>query len=560
MSSDYVSVAFGRISNDTNATSSDITYLPPCTSSAVATYGKYNVRDANNFDIRQWDYYKGLLPSAIGGWVAAGICLLLALFFIIWLCAVCACMCCCGRGTGRRTRTSRDVAAIGMGNDPSKFFDRNQGFVKRHGMCSIFFCTFIVLLLLAMLGLGAWGLYEGLHAREDLSTNFFKTLAIARLKLDDLKGAVQNLSGTVGSLQASLAALSSALSGINPSSVQAQLNGIPALRGINLSGLLNDGAIGNIDKARETIGNIATSATNVANQIQTQGIDNINTIQSKKSTFDAVQDKWVPLVMGLMFGILALLAIPSVILLLCRKVRCGPFFLVLLWIWTALWFFVGPGLLHFGTRFTTDTCLYPENFVFRVVNDSSTFSNSTKTSINTGLQYYFGAFGPNITLDNVIKEVYGLDIGGVTQLANSSTIRDAVQSITNPAAQGILKLSGSLNATQLQQLSQAPQSLDNLIQDYNNVQRQASRSNFDDLYAKVKTLLCCQLGNRVRRAWIAWTVAATMAGLLCLALSLRTLQIFRWRKREAHGQPDSDEYLVGRRHVQEYGTSNSPSN
>ena len=52
-----------------------------------------------------------------------------------------------------------------------------------------------------------------------------------------------------------------------------------------------------------------------------------------------------------------------------------------------------------------------------------------------------------------------------------------------------------------------------MVQGYNSLQRQMSRSNFDDLYASAKTLLCCTLANRVRHAWIAWTCAAALTGM-----------------------------------------------
>ena len=56
-----------------------------------------------------------------------------------------------------------------------------------------------------------------------------------------------------------------------------------------------------------------------------------------------VQNKWVPLFLGLMFGVLALLAILATVLLVLHRVRAGSTFLFLLWLWTALWFFTGPG-------------------------------------------------------------------------------------------------------------------------------------------------------------------------------------------------------------------------
>lgn len=39
------------------------------------------------------------------------------------------------------------------------------------------------------------------------------------------------------------------------------------------------------------------------------------------------------------------------------------------------------------------------------VRGTSVMGAATKDSVNTGLLYYFGAFGPNVTLDDVIEDV-----------------------------------------------------------------------------------------------------------------------------------------------------------
>lgn len=56
-----------------------------------------------------------------------------------------------------------------------------------------------------------------------------------------------------------------------------------------------------------------------------------------------VQNKWIPLGLGLLFGIFVVLALVATALLLARRVRTGSFFLTLLWFWTALYFFAGTG-------------------------------------------------------------------------------------------------------------------------------------------------------------------------------------------------------------------------
>ncbi len=65
---------------------------------------------------------------------------------------------------------------------------------------------------------------------------------------------------------------------------------------------------------------------------------------------------------------------------------------------------VAAGLLRFGNVVTDDVCLYAETFVFKVVNDTGSLSEANRGRITTGLEYYFGAFGDNVTLNEVINE------------------------------------------------------------------------------------------------------------------------------------------------------------
>lgn len=240
---------------------------------------------------------QGLLPAAIGGWVVAGICLVCAVVFVIWvsstdnaihqlmqqlsfvsspqpglsllsshtrntthclrrrslssmhgisvkaavcrdqssaahshgghsvfvlfsqLCALCACSC-CGK-TRRRVEATTFKDEPYSAQSPSRYAHsflphpmhdpsfcrgsvyasvpqgvvatadiqalplaccRLKRFSVRHSTCGIVLCALRVLLLLATLALGAWGLYEGLHATKDLSTDVFAIVDMARIK------------------------------------------------------------------------------------------------------------------------------------------------------------------------------------------------------------------------------------------------------------------------------------------------------------------------------------------------------------------------------------------
>lgn len=107
------------------------------------------------------------------------------------------------------------------------------------------------------------------------------------------------------------------------------------------------------------------------------------------------------------------------------------------------------GALHFGTNFTHDLCLYPENFTFKVrvalhhptkreklqgcktmlqgrrhvssatmdiitneltlflqvVNSTASLTPTNRGRVTTGLEYYYGAFGTTVTLDEIIDQV-----------------------------------------------------------------------------------------------------------------------------------------------------------
>ena len=69
------------------------------------------------------------------------------------------------------------------------------------------------------------------------------------------------------------------------------------------------------------------------------------------------------------------------------------------------------GLLHFGTKLTDDMCLYPEAFTFKVVNDTGSLTPQTQGRVTTGLEYYFGAFGSTVTLDEIISQVRSCSAG-----------------------------------------------------------------------------------------------------------------------------------------------------
>lgn len=67
--------------------------------------------------------------------------------------------------------------------DSTGVHHRLKTFSGRHSKGSIALCASSVVLLLATLGLGAWGLYEGLNATKDLSTDVFAVFRTARIKV-----------------------------------------------------------------------------------------------------------------------------------------------------------------------------------------------------------------------------------------------------------------------------------------------------------------------------------------------------------------------------------------
>ena len=61
---------------------------------------------------------------------------------------------------------------------------------------------------------------------------------------------------------------------------------------------------------------------------------------------------YAPLVLGILFGVLVVLALAATVLLLFRRVRTGGTFLALLWFWTVIYMIVGPGVIELTTPCT----------------------------------------------------------------------------------------------------------------------------------------------------------------------------------------------------------------
>lgn len=67
------------------------------------------------------------------------------------------------------------------------------------------------------------------------------------------------------------------------------------------------------------------------------------------------------------------------------------------------------GLYHSAQSVSDDTCLYLENFAFRVAN-SSHLDAKTKAQVTQGFEYYLGLDG-NTTAEQIAGEVRGLGLG-----------------------------------------------------------------------------------------------------------------------------------------------------
>ncbi len=74
--------------------------------------------------------------------------------------------------------------------------------------------------------------------------------------------------------------------------------------------------------------------------------------------------------------------------------------------------------------FTEDACLYTETFVFKVVNDTRSLSVDNRGRITTGLEYYFGAFGNNVTLDEIINQASAVYIQAYEAITGAKFVPD----------------------------------------------------------------------------------------------------------------------------------------
>ena len=91
------------------------------------------------------------------------------------------------------------------------------------------------------------------------------------------------------------------------------------------------------------------------------------------------------------------------------------------------------GVYHSAQSVSDDTCLYLENFAFRVAN-SSHLDATTKAQVTLGFEYYLGLDG-NTTAEDIAGEVRSPSVHGPSRCAEDAPcLNEAVHRLTSPIA------------------------------------------------------------------------------------------------------------------------------
>ncbi|KAK9810263.1 hypothetical protein WJX72_007562 [[Myrmecia] bisecta] len=483
--------------------------VPGC---ALVKANSFSAQAAASYDVRQWSYYKGYRSTVLPGVIVGGVCLLVGLLYVLWLCS----LCCRARSWSDRKRRERHTA----GETAS----------RKRRTCSWVTNALVLLLALGVVGVSAWGMYESIKTTDGKVDVFWGVVASGRGKVTNISDTTSRIVNELAQLQTTVIAVSAALPGVAQQ--------IPGLNGtaIDVTSLQ-----ATLTQAGDKLQRYVDDGRSAVNAINTDGVQAMHNLEvDYKHQSERAESLWRYVVLSVLFGLLVIFsALAGVLAIIGRTPRLTAAFLCLLWICSGLILILGAGGINGAYRLSNDTCLYVESFTLKVAAEKT----NADPRVQQGLQYYFGAI--QVPDNEVAKQIYGLDT------------EEMQKAVSQPEAQLLLTFLGSkegaaivdqfLNVTadQKRSITQFPNTLLALNTDIAELEQEILVEQFSGLHTTTKQLICCDMANLFRKLWIAWTVAGSLAALLAILVTGKVIASVGPKRRSQLYSPSRDVHPAG---------------
>jgi hypothetical protein len=254
-----------------------------------------------------------------------------------------------------------------------------------------------------------------------------------------------------------------------------------------------------------------------------------------------VQDKWRYVVIAVMFGLLILLS--AAVAAACYWMKWGlsaTFLVACLWALNAVVMFLGMGMLNGAKGVANDACLYGEDTVIRLLNES--IQGDTGAKVQSALRYYLGQdnlvdSNGNPLLTNATDECNPELTAALLRQFADIEIHSTLVTVWDLADQ-LPSISNLLNGINLptiplvnfdlnsitRPIADGADSLQGLLNDVCNTTLLLVRENrVWPIYVGIKSFVCCDLTNSIYNVWVPWVVAGSLTLVLCLLASARVI-------------------------------------
>ncbi|KAI7842724.1 hypothetical protein COHA_003654 [Chlorella ohadii] len=400
----------------------------------------------------------------------------------------------------------------------------------------------MVLMAAAVVGVSAWGLAESITATNDLISDFWQIVDGVYNLVAELNASLQQLGTSLGGAAKTLTDVQGALQTV-----------VNTVQGVPIVGPILGNALP-MDKINGFLGGTATDAIGALNNASALVLNDIvpvvnNTvlpvIESLKDNNEAwsldVQNKWRYVVIAVLFGLLILLSIAVAAACFWMKWGLSATFLVAcLWALNAVVMFLGMGMLNGAKGVANDACLYGEETVIRLLNES--VQGDTGAKVQSALRYYRehcdageGCGNPLLTnaTDQCNPELTAALLRQFADIEIHSTLvtvwdlADQLPSIAN-LLNGIKLptiplVNFDLN-TITRPIAEGADSLQGLLEDVCNTTLLLVRENrVWPIYVGIKSYVCCDLTNSIHDVYVPWVTAGSLTLVLCLLASVRVI-------------------------------------
>lgn len=452
-----------------------IQYQPQCSD---IDFGNFNLKDAAKFDLEDDQYIEDLIEEgAVPGFIAAGVCFVIALVLMILSC----CLCC----IRHRWRPQPAIHRIVEGPGWKRVF-------------SFFLISCIVVFTVGIAAVSAWGIQQTVANVDDAVDDSFTFIDQTKIEVDSILGKARTAIRVGNEIVVAIERVNEDL---------------------DKDTVLNNPSVSNIvdlNGTKQTLREATTEgkkALDTADDEISENLDEVQEALADALTYEDDGETASQVVTILVICFFSIFIIVSSVLGCCsvfgRSAKLTACWTVFMWLMLVVAFALGVGILNTVRELSEDGCLFVNDFGVRKVKDVVTVFDNER--IERLLRFYFQAPGASTLNTTQVEELWDLPLTTVNNFLNDI---DAELFNEDGTPKPIVRLTSQDTQDSLVMARRLFPDVRSSIQD---VQEIITGDTIQHIHKDLKDLLCCTQFDAIDRVFWAW-VTSSLAGFVLAVL------------------------------------------